>query len=168
MSNINMEKFRSMTMREFDDFLYNELNDITNIDLIILRGHIITETLLNLYLESISQVDNSDFSKENFSFEKKVKIAKHFGHLGSKDDNLINELFLLNKLRNSIAHTLTINKTYLYEFFTELVKKNPSIKGYTDERNKLIASIAFISGAIQGAYKLKTNPEEFNKYLKED
>lgn len=155
-----MEKFRNMTMDEFDEFSYNELKDIENIDLIILKGHIIIEHLLNCYLESISQVDNTDFSKENFSFGEKVKIAKHFGQLGSKDDNLINGLFLLNKLRNSIAHSLTINKTYLNDFFSELAKKNPSINRYPDERNKLVASISFINGAILGAYKLKNNPEE--------
>jgi hypothetical protein len=98
-----------------------------------------------------------------------VKIAKHFGQLQhSKDDNLINGLLLLNKLRNSIAHSLTINKTNLNDFFTELAEKNPSINDYTDERKKLKASILFISGAIQAAYKQKTNPEELNNYLNKD
>jgi hypothetical protein len=62
MSNIIMEKFRSMSMEQLDEFIYNEFTNIENMDLVILKGHIITEFLLNCYLESISQVDNSDFS----------------------------------------------------------------------------------------------------------
>ena len=93
-----MERFRKMTAEEFDQFAFNELNSITNIDLLILRGHIIIEYLLNCYLESISQIDGSNFSKENFSFAQKIKMTNHFAPLGSKESNLNRELILLNKL----------------------------------------------------------------------
>lgn len=161
-----MKNVREMSMEEFDNFAYNELDRIVDFDLLILKGHLIIEYTLNCYLESISQIDNSDFSKENLTFANKVNIVKHFGKLCNKDSNLINEFILLNKLRNSISHSLVFNDAYLEDFFKEFIKKGVQIEKIKHNRDKFIATIAFLSGAIQAAYKNNCNSEEVDNYLK--
>lgn len=144
-------KFSEMSLDEFNKFAYNELKDIENIELIILKGHIMIEYLLNCYLESLIQVKNCEFSKENFSFSQKIKIVKYYGQLGSNEDNIIYGLELLNKLRNSIAHTLKYDESYLKEFLRESELKNSRITNYTEKKDRIIASIAFIFGVFQQA-----------------
>lgn len=108
-----MKELRSYSMEQFDEFCSSELSGITDIQLLILKGHIIVEYTLNCYLEAISKSDDTDFFHENFSFIDKIKILKHFGELGDKNENLIKELTLLNKLRNEIAHSLKFNRKHL-------------------------------------------------------
>ena len=152
-----MKDIRNLSMVEFDDLVYNELDQIENIELLILKGHIIIEYLLNCYIESISQNSNEDFSKENFSFANKVKILKYFGELCKKDKNILNELIILNQLRNNIAHSFEINTNYLSKFITECEKKVPMNRKVSD-KDKFIAIIALLTGEIQGAYKAKKKP----------
>lgn len=155
-------------MDEFAKFADNELDGIIDIQLLILKGHILVEYTLNCYLESISKAESSDFFAENFTFANKVKIANHFGQLGGKKENLIKELTLLNKLRNDIAHSLTYSEKHLEELFSELKKKNAtdffSLPNQT-LKDKLIGALSFISGAIFAAYRFQINPKELDEYI---
>jgi hypothetical protein len=166
-----MKEIREYTMKEFSEFSNGELFGINDIQLLILKGHILVEYTLNCYLESISKSRESDFFKENFSFADKVNIAKHFGQIGDDKDNLNKELILLNKLRNEIAHNLAYNDKLLQEIFFELNKKIPN-EIYTDKKVplkiKINAAIAFISGAIFAAYKLSTDNEDVDNFIKEN
>ncbi|REG83351.1 hypothetical protein [Winogradskyella sediminis] len=161
-------KIRNLTIDEFYVFTEEQLDGISDFELLILKGHILVEYTLNCYLEAISKDKDSDFFKENLSFSIKVKIAKHFGQLGSVDDNLIKELTILNKLRNDIAHSLSYKKEHLTELFSELSKKSPSgliSDSKNSQQERFIGVISFITGAIFTAYKYYTNPEELKDFI---
>lgn len=158
-------------MEEFGDFVAKKLLGITDMSLLILKGHVIVEYTLNCYLESISKSSSPDFFKENFSFANKTKIAKHFGNLGSLEQTLNEELVLLNKLRNSIAHTLDYNEKHLEELFVALGKKNPTGDFLDTKLNvevKFKDAIGFITGVVFGEYKYHTDREDFEQFVKED
>jgi hypothetical protein len=165
-----MNAIRKYTMQEFKDFIQNEVVTINDTSLLILKSHIIVEYTMNCYLEAISKSDDSDFFKENFSFSEKIKMVKYFGELGNKEENLIKELTLLNKLRNDIAHSLTYNQIHLNELFAELEKKNP--KGFysnklKSDNEKIVGAVAFLCGAIFSGYKRIKNPDELDAFLEE-
>ena len=164
-----MDEIRNYSMNQFNEFTIKELAGITDIQLLILKGHIIVEYTLNCYLESISKSEDPDFFTETFSFANKVKIAKHFGQLGD-DENLIKELTLLNKLRNDIAHSLNYNKKHLDELFGEVRKKTKNTS-FTNspltEIERTRYAVAFISGATFGAYKFHTDKKDLDNFLGE-
>lgn len=164
---MNANKIRNLTLDKFHEFTESQLAEINDLELLIIKGHILVEYTINCYLEAISNSTNSDFFNENFSFSNKIKIIKHFGNLGDENDNLIKELTILNRIRNDIAHSLTYKKAHLNELFSELAKKNPS--GFIANKNnsikiRFIGSISFLTGAIFTAYKYYTNPKELNKF----
>lgn len=163
-----MDKIRNYSIQEFIDFSIKELSSINDIPLLILKGHILVEYSLNCYLEAKSINKESNFFKEQFTFATKVKIAKHFTVLGSTNDDIIKEINILNKIRNEIAHKLTYNENLLTQLFSEVKKKSP--KGIFSKRDapikeKIIGAIAFINGALFGAYKLYTDNEDLENYL---
>ena len=155
-------------MKQFSEFSNKELAGINDIQLLILKGHIIVEYTLNCYLEAISKSDDSDFFKENFTFSEKIKIAKHFGQLGDKNENLIPELTLLNRLRNDIAHSLKYSNKHLEELFEAVNRKRPNLI-YSDKQKSIMqkfsGTIAFISGAIFAAYKFHTDRKDLDEFI---
>lgn len=166
-----MNEIRNYSIEEFIQFSTNELNSINDIQLLILKGHILVEYCLNCYLEAKSINSESDFFKERLNFSTKLKIVKHFTTLGSIDDSLIKEIQILNKIRNEIAHSLKYNKSLLNELFSEVKKKSP--KGILSKQNatikeKIIGSIAFINGALFGGYKYYTDKGNLNNYIEEN
>ena len=164
-----MNTLRNLKMEDYQKFVLEHLSDIPNLELLILKGHILVEYAINLYLESLSKANQSDFFKENFTFSNKLTILKHFGNLGSKDDNLYQEIHLLNKLRNDIAHKLTYNEKHLQDFFSHIGNKYPMINNdtYTLKTKKFIGAISFICGAIFSAYKFRTDKADLDKFLSE-
>ena len=152
-----MEEIRNYTDDEFGFFIISELTDLKDIELTILKGHILTEFAINCYLESISENQKSDFFKENFTYSSKIKILRHFGNYsGPGGEYIIKSLEILNKLRNTIAHSLTINHNLIKEFLATLKKISP-LKGNFNkeslpEQNRLESGIAFVCGMIFGRY----------------
>ena len=166
-----MNEIRNYSIEEFIQFSTNELSSINDIQLLILKGHVLVEYSLNCYLEAKSINKESDFFKERFTFSTKLKIAKHFITLGSIDDDLIKEIQILNKIRNEIAHSLTYNESLLKELFSEVKKKSPEgilSKPNSTIKEKIIGSIAFINGALFGGYKYYTDKENLSNYIKEN
>jgi len=152
-----MEKIRNYTEDEFGFFLISELTKLKDIELTILKGHILTEFAINCYLESISENKQSDFFKENFNYSSKVKLLLHFGNYsGPGGEYVIKSLEILNKLRNTIAHSLTINHHLIKEFLVMLKKISPSKGNFSNEsmpeQNRLESGIAFLCGMIFGRY----------------
>ncbi|MGP8216715.1 MAG: hypothetical protein ACLQQ4_14215 [Bacteroidia bacterium] len=165
-----MERIRNYTTEELFNFTSSELAGVNDIQLLILKGHIIVEYILNCYLESISYNNESDFFNENFSFVEKIKIAKYFGRSGDTITGfpITKELSLLNKLRNDIAHKLVYNEKHLDELLTELHKKEPNC-GFNNKnlsmRVKIYRALSFIIGVMCSAYKCNTNPTELDNFL---
>ena len=163
-----MQEIKKYSTEEFVNFSTGELNEISDVQLLILKGHILVEYCLNCYLESVSTSENSDFfKKDKMNFSTKLKVLKHFTTFGS-DADIIEELIMLNSIRNEIAHSLSYNENLLKKLFAEIKKKSPSgifLNPNSNIKAKIIGSIAFINGALFGAYKYNTDKKDIESYL---
>ena len=144
-----------------DKFFFHMFG-IKDLDYLILKGHILTEHSLNFFIEQTS-IEKINFEKIKFSYSNKIEIAKTLG-LFKSNPKIYEELKLLNKLRNSIAHKLKYDEKLFkdfirgfkpYENFLESDSfKNTSINkaiftenenGEMPEEGKLNISMLYIS-----------------------
>lgn len=161
-----MNDIRDFSMEQFQEFVINQVKQITDIELLILKGHILVEYALNCYLESLSKLDKSDFFKDRFTFWIKVNMARHFGHFSKSGEVLFKGLSLLNQLRNQIAHTLSYSEPILQELYNETSKNmKPRTNELTSSQQKLITSIIFICGALFSLYKFSTDKDGLEEFL---
>ena len=92
-------------MQEKIDILYvwavwGNLHSKNNIELIVLKGHLYIETILNISLSR----NNLDYS-EDFSFYRKIKLLENSKLKNEKrKDFLITSMIELNQMRNCLAH----------------------------------------------------------------
>lgn len=93
---------------------FNHLINCKDFDSAIIKGHLLTEYALDRYIEYKS-LPRVDISELRFSYSTKMEVAKILG-LSLNDTSIYNKLKLLNKLRNSIAHTLNFNEKVLEDF----------------------------------------------------
>ncbi|PQJ73626.1 hypothetical protein [Polaribacter butkevichii] len=157
-----MEKIRNYSEDEYGLFIMSELTKIEDIELTILKGHIFTEFTLNCYLESISTNNDSNFFKENFSYSAKTKLLRLFGELNTnKGELIIKSLNVLNKLRNTIAHSLDVNEQLIVEFLAILRKISPNKGNFNNTDSPILyrleGGIAFICGIIFSRYCINRN-----------
>ena len=104
-----------------DDFLPYLIN-CRDTDNLIIKGHILTEHALNFYI-NMKSIEKIDIEKMKFTYANKIQIAKILG-LFKIFPQLFEELTLLNKLRNSLAHRLKYDEKVLTDF----------LKGYEKRR----------------------------------
>jgi hypothetical protein len=176
-------KTKEISDKEYQDLLFSELDNITDLELLILKGHILVEYSLNKF---INEVNNGgvDIDKINFTFHKKITIAEILG-LFNKKDFLKQSIVDINKLRNQIAHTLTYEEKLLKGLIKGFVEMDkPDDTGIHEESsdfsnfyNILIAICATIMGKKLAAVKLikftkhklrmemKSSPEKFEQDL---
>ncbi|MBE7635118.1 hypothetical protein F7642_12365 [Tenacibaculum finnmarkense genomovar ulcerans] len=152
-----MEKVRDFNEDEFGYFLTEELSQLRDVTLVLLKGHLFTEFAINCYLESLSKAEKSNFFKENFTYATKLKMLVHFGNFKKEDKLILESIKLLNKLRNGIAHSLNVNEQLIQEFFTSLDKVLPPNRGNfrnekLDTPLRLTSAIAIICGMVFGRY----------------
>lgn len=152
-----MENIRDLSEDEFGCFLTDELSQLKDVTLVLLKGHLFTEFAINCYLESLSKVEGSNFFKENFNFATKLKVLGHFGNFDNEVTLILESIRLLNKLRNGVAHSLNVNEQLIQEFFASLDKVVPSNKGSfrneeLDIPLRLTSGIAIICGIVFGSY----------------
>ncbi|MCG2432125.1 hypothetical protein [Aequorivita xiaoshiensis] len=152
-----MEKVRDFSEDEFGHFLTNELSQLTDVTLVLLKGHLFTEFAINCYLESLSQTKKSNFFKENFTYATKLKMLVHFGNFENEGTLILEATRIINKLRNGIAHSLNVNEQLIQEFFANLDKALPPNNGnFRNEKLdiplRLTSGIAIICGIIFGRY----------------
>lgn len=94
---------------DFGRFIYEKINVITDIQLLILKGHVLIEYSLNKFIKDCSEIDDKEL--DEFTFYKKIKLAKMLGLFWKlKKDNLEKKVLDINRLRNQIAHDLSYDK----------------------------------------------------------
>jgi len=108
-----------------DKFL-NHLYDCRDTDNLIIKGHILTEYAMNFYIE-MSSAEKIDLKETRFTYSNKIDIVRILG-LFKRNNNLCQELKLLNKLRNSIAHKLKYDEKILAEFLKGFEKHRSLFK----------------------------------------
>lgn len=106
--------------KRIESFLPHLMN-CRDTDNLIIKGHILTEHALNFYINMLSE-EKINFDKINFTYANKVQIAKILG-LYKKFPDLLEELTLLNKLRNSLAHRLKYDEKVLENFLQGFKKR---------------------------------------------
>lgn len=140
-----MKIFKSKTSKldkeEFKKLIKLNIIKVNNLDLIILKGHLLIEFLINKFLQSHSDDETLDISKENFQFHQKLKICKMFGILYSDEDYISEQINLVNKLRNNVAHRLEIDYNTINQ-----------IKSYYSDSENIVSEkelIKFLKYVIQ-------------------
>ncbi len=97
---------------------------------IVLKGHLIVEEILNEILKSHCQ-NYASIYEANLSFYQKAHVAKAL--LSGFDEFVFPAIFLLNRLRNDLAHNLDSRKRdSLIESF---IKESKSIFGELHNEN---------------------------------
>lgn len=135
-----------LAVKHSDDF-----KKFTDIEGVIIRGHILIEQNLNRSIE-LTVLLKDEYNADKFSFAQKVQIANMLGI--TRDFKI--ELNALNKLRNQIAHSLKYEEKYIDIVINEVNKKlkesHESFKNKNDKLNSLIYSISFMCGSISQAH----------------
>jgi hypothetical protein len=108
-----------MSNKFFNTYLVQLVNcrDIENL---IIKGHILTEYSLNLYIDMMAVEKKMD-KDSKLTYSNKIEIAQILG-LFKNNQELKRDLKLLNKLRNSIAHDLNYDKNTLVQFLSSFNK----------------------------------------------
>jgi hypothetical protein len=83
-----------------------EFSEMKRIDLFILRTHLYVEhyleMILDFHLENYEEIDS-------FRFSQKLRVCKSLGLL---DQELLENLKLINRMRNDLVHTLDIGEAF--------------------------------------------------------
>jgi hypothetical protein len=125
-----------------------EFTKFSDIEGIIIRGHILIEQSINRSIE-LTVLTKNEYNADRFSFAQKVQIGNMLGISG----DFKTELNSLNKLRNQIAHSLKYDEKYIDIIINEIQKK--SSEPFPDKKDKLkslITAIGFMCGAISHAH----------------
>tara|TARA_A100000171_G_scaffold51440_1_gene65742 strand:+ start:868 stop:1299 length:432 start_codon:yes stop_codon:yes gene_type:complete len=86
--------------RLYEWAVWGHLNSKTDLELILLKGHLLLEAMIGTAL-----VRNNIHDSNDFSFYRKVKALESIGFQdNAKKDFIIHSLTNLNKLRNKLAH----------------------------------------------------------------
>lgn len=90
------------------------VNEINEVELYILKCHILLEHELNNYLEN-RLLASSAMGKSGFSFSAKLKLAKMLDCFEHDDDGLEAFLNKINTVRNQIAHSFKYDESTVKE-----------------------------------------------------
>ncbi len=135
--------------------LKKEIPKSRNLDLVILKCHLLIEFMMNQYI-TLTAKNKFEISKERFSFSQKLSLVHAFGfHL---DPTVLPSIELLNKLRNQVAHTLVLDRKQI-DILLKINSEDPDsfTVSSDNERVQGIKSITWfvcrhIMGAIRGYY----------------
>lgn len=140
----------SKSKNEIEKLIKRELPKVRRLDLVILKCHILLEYMLNQYIRFVGN-NEYDISKDRFSFSNKIIIAHILGL--PPDPTFIPSLEIINKLRNQVAHTMSLNR----ELIDTLIKINSDKEDIPKEIDDKFRAIAireitkFYCGAFLGA-----------------
>ncbi len=131
-----------------------------NLELIILKGHILLEYFMDKIIELLSDA-TFDMSKTNFRFYDKANIINILG-VTPDTLNTYEILIKFNSIRNDIAHELDYNRNHINELIILIFQGSrfEKIKSETDvERSKALrVVIPIIMGQILAGLHLKNLP----------
>lgn len=147
------------TMKEssplIEKFLIH-LYDCRDTDNLIIKGHILTEYAMNFFIE-MSSVEKIDLKEIRFTYSNKIDIVRILG-LFKKNEFLYNELKLLNKLRNSIAHRLKYDEKVLSDFLKGFERHRGNFKSDKVDGLEMSEDVFYELGgekiSVKGAHML--------------
>lgn len=160
-----MKGIKDFPKKEYINYLFHEFEKIQDPQLIILKGHILLEYILNIYLSSHTNVEDHDFSKEKFNFYEKTRLLYLFGSENDIIESIYEGFNLLNKIRNNISHDLSYQETdieNLLEYGLTVFDWNYQFN--TDIKN-FFKQINFETGEIDGIKIDQKNINEFKDLM---
>lgn len=101
-----------LEIEEFTRLIRSNIIEITEIELLILKGHILVEYTLNNFIKKVA-FNGHSFKETKFTFSQKMHFVETLSAITSNTIRLI-EIF--NKLRNQIAHKLKYDEETLKLF----------------------------------------------------
>lgn len=153
---------KNFTSEDFKTFIIDNLTNCKTVELIVLKGHVLIEYMLNHFIDKATN-DDTNFENGRFSFSQKNYILEL---LGEKIKDLHEEINLINKLRNDIAHRLTYNEKHLSTLLSQVGKKYPKIIELRKEKHLMLAlagAITFICGRLYGQIEAQNKRKQIFK-----
>lgn len=160
-------KHQKIKDEEFKSIIEAQIHAIDDLQLLILKGHILVEYAMNKFINDLTE-DSFDIYKENFHFAQKIKLCKALGLFESTVYPLEETMTTLNKIRNSIAHYLEydieeINK--LFSIFKKMSKDVRPIGNHLNEIEIMKELVPAICGLTMGIKLEKQRIERFNECI---
>jgi hypothetical protein len=126
--------------------IWANLDKHKNIELLLLKGHLVLEIVLDNFLKK-----NTSLNIERMSFYGKLKEIETIYNSTSHESGFVELLFKLNVIRNKFAHEwqFSIESSGIESWANEVVSKLPAQK-YTrfTERTKLVHSFSALANEI--------------------
>jgi len=125
--------------------------------LIILKGHLLIEEIINRIFDSKCQHPEF-FEKAKLSFYQKVQILRALSEYGDDSSNPWNSLLSLNSIRNKIAHNIepeNLNNGIDDFIFARFNKKRMVEFANSEERITGLIKEFFILSGYMEAYSVK-------------
>jgi hypothetical protein len=139
-----MTKKENNELETFAKAHADAFTQLSEIEGIIIRGHILVERAINNAIEH-TVINKEDYKSDRFTFSQKVIISNMFG----LSSHFKLEINTLNKLRNQIAHTLEYDVKNVDIIINEIHKKEPKFINLEDSKiESLGKAISFMCGAI--------------------
>jgi len=118
-------------------------NLLTTLESIIIRGHILIEHELNCAIEKCILYKN-EFKADKFSFSQKILIANMLGITKHFKD----EIILINKLRNQIAHSLSYDSQLVDSIINRMTQLDKDLHKIADRSQAFARVVSFICGGL--------------------
>lgn len=164
---LKIVKHKKIIDEDFKLVIENEINSITDLELVILKGHILIEYSLNKFIDDISE-KTFDIYKESFQFVHKVKICKALGLFKSTKHSLEEIILTFNKVRNSIAHYLEYDENELHKLISLFKHMSKDVKPISNELTDIQITkdlVSSICGLIIGIKMGKQQIERFTTHI---
>ena len=149
------------------DLLEKHLFQLKDVELIVLKGHLILEEQLNNFLAYFVN-DFEKFLKIGFSFERKVALLSCLIPKQIAKDEIWEQLREINRLRNKLTHNLRFPQyeQQLKRWAIEVLGYNPkTLKRKITYRNSVVKAFTLLTGHLSGladgysaAKDLNSNP----------
>ncbi len=137
------------------DSLEKHLFKLKDIELIVLKGHLILEEELNSFLACFVN-DTETFLKIGFMFERKVSLLSCLVPKQMAKDKIWEQLREINRLRNKLAHNLRFSQyeQELKSWAIGVLGYNPkTLKRKVTYRNTVVKALALLTGHLSGLAK---------------
>ena len=139
---------------ELQDKLKEHLPRSRNLELVILKCHLLIEFMFNQYIDLIAPTEGV-IESERFNFKQKETLVHMLGF--PSDPLFFPSIDLLNSIRNSVAHTLAIDRKKI-DHLIRINSEDPNdAKALTDtQRARALKQITkFLCWQMLGAIEAK-------------
>ncbi len=151
--------------KEFGLLISKHITNINDIELLILKGHLLVEYILNKYIDSFSD-HGKRMEESKFTFSQKIHVCKILGLFSADGDTLEEQILILNKIRNQIAHSLSFKRSLLNQLYKFHPKFKDRFKNEIGKRKDILlltTIIPYVCGNIYGILETKFIFEEIVK-----